>query len=120
MAESHFYQALKQVAGTNPPEFMLTITAGIYINMMSDDECDKLQIWALDESNLPWCTGMGVIDAALALVMDAEGNANIKKDSMAEHDLCLSHGKHMFVAFGTPAVIRCNWCGTKESKGDES
>lgn len=119
MKESYFYQALKQVSGSNPPEFMKLVTTGEYLDEFNEALNDKLQTWAVDESNLPWCTGMGVIDAAIALVRDARGNANIIEHDHADEKLCLSHGKHMFVAFGSPSVNRCNWCGAKEHEDDE-
>lgn len=111
MKESYFYQALKQVAGANPPEFMKSITVNEYCHHFGDTPSDELHNWAVDKSNLPWCTGMGVIDAAIALVNDAESNANIIESDHAEDELCLSHGKHMWIPFGSPAVVRCNWCG---------
>lgn len=111
MKESYFYQALKQVAGSEPPEFMKSVTKDEYINRFSDRENDELQSWAIDESNLPWCTGMGVIEAAIALVKDAAENANIDESKHPEHSLCLSNGSHMFVSFSSPSVERCNWCG---------
>lgn len=111
MKESYFYQALKQVAGTNPPDFMKSVTVGQYCHNFGDAPSDELHTWAVDKSNLPWCTGMGVIDAAIALVKDAEGNANIVESDHASESLCLSHGKHMFVTFGDDISERCNWCG---------
>ena len=116
MKESYFYQALKQVAGSNPPEFMKLVTVDQYINDLEEILSDELQAWAINESNLPWCTGMGVIEAAIKLVKDAEENANIIESKHASDSLCLSHGKHMWVAFGSPSEDRCNWCGTRRER----
>lgn len=114
MKESYFYQALKQVAGANPPEFMKSVTVSQYYEL-DESLGDYLQTWAVDESNLPWCTGMGVIEAAMRLVKDAKDNANIIESDHAIEPLCLSRSKHMWVAFGSPSESRCNWCGCRKS-----
>lgn len=80
MSETYFYQALKQIAGANPPEFMKTITVEQYCHHFGDAPSDELHTWAVDESKLPWCTGMGVIDAAIALVKDSVSNGNINDE----------------------------------------
>lgn len=116
MKESHFYQALKQVAGCNPPEFMKTVTVDQYCFHFGDTPSDLLHTWAVDKSNLPWGTGMGVIDAAIAIVKDAVDNGNIDESTLLEQGLCLRNGDHMFIPFGTPAIRRCNWCGCKEGE----
>lgn len=94
MKESHFYQALKQVSGKEPPKFMMEITTGDYLNDFSDEMDTELVEWAL-LSNIPWVTGQGLIDAAVTLVRDAADNGNIVEGVSPEHNLCLS-GKDKF------------------------
>lgn len=78
-----FYVALQQVVGgSTPPKFMQGVTVKYYLEDMGDDECSALQEWAIDEvsgSNMHWATGMGCIDAAITIVNDSEGNANISR-----------------------------------------
>jgi hypothetical protein len=83
---TYFYQALKQVAGNSPPEFMKTVTISEYLSEFSDDNNHILQTWAVNHSNLVWCTGMGVIEASILLVKEAVNNANIQADSSKKKD----------------------------------
>lgn len=115
MNESHFYQALKQVSGVNPPECMRKITTDDYINNFSDDDNDRLIVWALSSSNLPWVTGAGLIDAAVLLTVSAEENGNIDETITPESELCLSGGSHSFHSFGGQKTRRCNNCLCLES-----
>lgn len=110
MSESHLYQALKQISGANPPEFMKQITTYEYINNFDDDENDILVDWAISSSNIPWVTGQGLIDAAVSLTQDAAGNGNINERVFPIDDLCLSGGRHSFHSFGSQKVRRCNKC----------
>jgi hypothetical protein len=112
--ESHFYQALKQVAGATPPEFMKTVTVNQYCQDLGDASCDELQTWAVDNSNLLWCTGMGVIDAAMVLVKEAVGNGNIKEEFLVNGH-CLSKGKHAFQFCGDQNLGCCKWCSELEA-----
>lgn len=114
MSESHFYQALKQISGTNPPDFMKKVTTDEYINNFGDDENDMLVDWAISSSNIPWATGQGLIDAAVSLTQDAACNGNISEASFPVDDLCLSGGKHSFHSFGGQKVRRCNNCSCLE------
>jgi hypothetical protein len=109
--QSHFYQALKQVAGAKPPEFMKTVTVNEYCHDLSDASCDELQTWAVDNSNLLWCTGMGVIDAAIALVKDAVGNGNIKEDKLLVDGSCLSKGNDALHVYGDKNIRHSKWSG---------
>jgi hypothetical protein len=74
---TYFYQALQQVSGSVPPEFMKTVTVPEYIFEFSDESNDKLQTWAVNHSELIWSTGMGTIEAAILLVNSAIDNGNI-------------------------------------------
>jgi hypothetical protein len=110
MNESYFYQALKQVVGSEPPEFMLSVTTEYYLHSMGDSDSQKLTEWASSKSNAPWFTGQGAVDAALSLVMDAVENGNITEIDHASDKLCLSGGKHSFHVFGGQKTRRCNNC----------
>lgn len=113
MKESHFYQALKQISGKEPPKFMMEITTDDYLNSFGDEMDTELVEWAL-LSNIPWVTGQGLIDAAITLVRDAADNGNIVEGVSPEHNLCLSGGKHNFHYFGSNKVRRCNNCNCLE------
>ena len=114
MKESHFYQALKQFSGKEPPSFMLGITTSDYLGNFSDDKDAELVEWALS-SNIPWLTGQGLIDAAITLVKDAADNGNIDERVNPDNYLCLSGGKHNFHYFGSQKTRRCNNCFCLES-----
>lgn len=113
MNESHFYQALKQISGKEPPEFMLGVTTNEYLDSFSNKQDEELVEWAL-LANIPWVTGQGLIDAAVTLVRDAADNGNIVEDIPPEHNLCLYGGKHNFYYFGSQKVRRCNSCNCLE------
>lgn len=114
MNESYFYQALKQISGATPPRFMMQITVDEYLTNMGEEKSNKLADWASSESNVPWATGQGVIDAAIALVEGAVENGNIIESIFPEHQLCLSGGKHVFHKFGNQKIRRCNNCSCLE------
>jgi len=113
--QSHFFQALKQVAGTSPPEFMTTVTIEEYRNF-DEAALAKVQSWVLENTNLPWGTVMGVIDAAMCLVQEAVNQRVITEGMHCVDRLCLAHGKHEFHSFGSQILRRCNWCGEQEEK----
>lgn len=113
MKESHFYQALKQISGKEPPKFMVEVTTTEYLNEFSDENDTELVEWALS-SNIPWSTGQGLIDAAITLVKDAVDNGNIVESVAPEYSLCLSGGKHNYQYFGGQKVRRCNNCSCLE------
>lgn len=115
MSESHFYQALKQISGKEPPKFMMEVTTDDYLDNFSGERDSELVTWALS-SNIPWITGQGLIDAAIILVRDAAGNGNILEDVYPEHTLCLYGGKHKFHYFGNQRIRRCNHCNCTEEE----
>lgn len=115
MKESHFYQALKQFSGEEPPKFMVGVTTSEYLSNFSDEQSEELVEWALS-SNVPWCTGQGMIDSAITLVRDAVDNGNIVEGTPPEQDLCLYNSKHNFHYFGDQKVRRCNNCNCLESE----
>lgn len=114
MSESYFYQALKQVAGKSPPNFMVGVDVNYYPNIMSDEDSGKLADWAASEGNLPWATGQGVINAAISIVKDAVENGNITESETPSDDLCLQGGVHSFFRFGDQKSRRCNQCSCLE------
>lgn len=102
----YLYQALKQIVGSEPPEFVRGLTTESY-RVLPDEENDQLIQWVLGESSLDWVTGHGVIDSAIELVRGAEENGNIKEDSK---DFCPEGGFHSFHYFGSQKNRRCNKC----------
>jgi hypothetical protein len=86
MKTTYFYQALQQVSGSVPPEFMKNVTISEYLSEFSDEFNDKLQTWAVNHSHLIWSTGMGTIEASILLVKEAIDNGNIQSDYSKKKD----------------------------------
>jgi prepilin-type N-terminal cleavage/methylation domain-containing protein len=69
-------EVLTWLCGKPPPKFV----QGYDLRGLSDVQSLELQEWAvqqLDKTKIPWATGIGMLDAAEAIVEEAVGNGNI-------------------------------------------
>jgi hypothetical protein len=72
-----YYEALLAVAGVVPPGFLCK--PEIYsLGDLTDDELDELQSWCVSNANPGWSTGIGMMEAAEILVVEAVANGNIE------------------------------------------
>jgi hypothetical protein len=68
------FEALRAITGEKPPEFVRGKFATTDLN---DRENDKLQEWCLNNARPHWSTGIGIMEAADTIVIEAIGNCNI-------------------------------------------
>lgn len=74
-----FYQALQNIVNAEPPQFMKSVTISDYYDL-SDGDASALQEWVVDNHDLIWATGMGVIEAAIILVKEAVAEGSISNE----------------------------------------
>jgi len=74
--ESPLREALKAIAGVEPPEDAY-LTGAYSCDDMSDQDVMDLQDWCSYYANPPWATGLWMLESAEQCVMDAIDNANI-------------------------------------------
>lgn len=68
------FEALLAITGEKPPEFVKGKFATTDLN---GRELDKLQDWCVDNARPSWSTGLGIMEAADTIVIEAIGNGNI-------------------------------------------
>jgi hypothetical protein len=69
-------EALLWLCGKQPPKFI----QGYDLNELTDSQKEELQDWAIqcvDKTKIHWATGIGMLDAAEAIVEEAVSNGNI-------------------------------------------
>lgn len=76
--ESPLLEALRALTGEEPPGFVV----GVYdCDDLEDERVEELQEWCSLNARPEWSTGVGVLEAAEAIVREAEANANIPRRS---------------------------------------
>lgn len=68
------YEALLAITGEKPPEFILGKFATTDLN---ENENMSLQEWCYNNARPNWSTGIGIMEAADTIVVEAIGNCNI-------------------------------------------